>query len=85
MLTSQEAMMRTTLTIDDDVLAAAKGLASLHRKSVGEVISALARQALQPQATNLATRNGVPLLQIKSGTTPVTLEIVNNLRDEQPG
>lgn len=77
--------MRTTLTIDDDVLAAAKGLASLHRKSVGEVISALARQALQPQATNLATRNGVPLLQIKSGTTPVTLEIVNNLRDEQPG
>jgi len=77
--------MRTTLAIDDDVLAAAKGLASLHRKSVGEVISALARQALQPQAANLAMRNGVPLLQIKSQTTPVTLEMVNKLRDEHTG
>ncbi len=77
--------MRTTLAIDDDVLAAAKGLASLHRKSVGEVISALARQALQPQATGNATRNGVPLLQPQTGTMPVTLEIVNKLRDELPG
>jgi hypothetical protein len=37
-----EEKMRTTLAIDDDVLAAAKGIASLQRKSVGEVISALA-------------------------------------------
>ena len=33
--------MRTTLTIDDDVLAAAKGLAARQNKTVGEVISAL--------------------------------------------
>lgn len=77
--------MRTTLAIDDDVLAAAKGLASLHRKSIGEVISALARQALQPQAPTHATRNGVPLLQTQTATMPVTLEIVNKLRDELPG
>lgn len=36
--------MRTPLAIDDDVLAGAKDLASLHRKSIGEVISALDRQ-----------------------------------------
>lgn len=42
--------MRTTLTIDDDVLAAAKGLENLQHKSVGEVISALTRQALRPNA-----------------------------------
>lgn len=77
--------MRTTLTIDDDVLAAAKGLAALHRKSIGEVISALARQALQPQAPSHLTRNGVPLLQTQKETLPVTLEIVNKLRDELPG
>jgi hypothetical protein len=77
--------MRTTLAIDDDVLAAAKGLATLQRKSIGEVISALARQALQPQATSHATRNGVPLLQTQPGTMPVTLEMVNKLRDELPG
>jgi hypothetical protein len=77
--------MRTTLAIDDDVLAAAKGLATLQRKSIGEVISALARQALQPQANSHATRNGVPLLQTQPGTMPVTLEMVNKLRDELPG
>ena len=37
--------MRTTLTIDDDVLAAAKGLAARQNRTVGEVISALSRQA----------------------------------------
>ena len=77
--------MRTTLTIDDDVLIAAKGLASLHRKSVGEVISALARHALQPQPPSRVTRNGVPLLPTKTVTTPVTLEMVNKFRDELPG
>ncbi|WP_093556433.1 CopG family transcriptional regulator [Pseudoduganella namucuonensis] len=77
--------MRTTLTIDDDVLAAAKGLALLHRKSVGEVISALARQALQPQGPSHTTRNGVPLLPTQTGNMPVTLEMVNKLRDELQG
>lgn len=81
----KEKTMRTTLAIDDDVLAAASGLASLHRKSVGAVISALARQALQPQACSHATRNGVPLLKTQAGTMPVTLEMVNRLRDEFPG
>jgi len=77
--------MRTTLAIDDDVLVAAKVLASLQRKSIGEVISALARQARQPQASSHTTRNGVPLLQTRAGTMPVTLDMVNKLRDELPG
>jgi hypothetical protein len=40
--------MRTTLSIDDDVLAAAKGLAARQNNTVCEVVSALARQALRP-------------------------------------
>ena len=44
--------MRTTLTIDDDVLSAAKERAELERKTVGEVISALARQAMRPTASS---------------------------------
>lgn len=76
--------MRTTLTIDDDVLAAAKGLATLQRKSVGEVISELTRQALRPNTQNMKVRNGVPLLPMRSGTA-VTPELVNQLRDELPG
>lgn len=77
--------MRTTLSIDDDVLAAAKGLASLQHKSVGEVISELTRQALLPGVQKNKTRNGVPLLPVRSGATAVTAELVNQLRDELPG
>lgn len=76
--------MRTTLTIDDDVLAAAKGLAARQHKSVGEVISALSRQALRPTAAKRKARNGVPLLAVRAGAAPVTLEMVNQLRDELP-
>ena len=76
--------MRTTLAIDDDVLAAAKHLAERERKSIGEVISALARQGLTRSTRNSRqVRNGVPLLPARKGSAPVTLELVNHLRDEQ--
>lgn len=74
--------MRTTLAIDDDVLAAAKSLAELHGKTVGEVISSLARRSLSPQENSIETRNGVPLLPLRPDARPVTLELVNRLRDE---
>jgi predicted CopG family antitoxin len=54
--------MRTTLAIDDDVLSAAKEMAAMENKSVGEVISSLARRALAPEEYRVKTRNGVPLL-----------------------
>jgi hypothetical protein len=76
--------MRTTLAIDDDVLEAAKGLAERDHKTVGEVVSELARRGLKP-APSVAparTRNGVPLLEGRSGARPVTPEMVNRLRDE---
>lgn len=74
--------MRTTLSIEDDVLAAAKELAARQGKSVGEVISSLAREALRPKKSAKRTRNGVPLLPVRPGATRVTLELVNRLRDE---
>jgi len=56
-------IMRTTLSIDDDILLTAKHLAERDRKTVGEVISELARQGLA-RATRVARteRNGVLLL-----------------------
>jgi hypothetical protein len=78
-------VMRTTLAIDDDVLAAAKHLAEREHKSVGEVISTLARQGLtKGTRSTRPVRNGVPLLPTRKGGSPVTLELVNRLRDEQP-
>lgn len=75
--------MRTTLAIDDDVLAAARALADRENRSIGEVISALAREALKPRAAFAPSCNGVPLLPSRSAV-PVTPELVNRLRDELP-
>lgn len=75
--------MRTTLAIDDDVLAAARHISASENKSIGEVISTLARQGLmRASRTSRASRNGIPLLP--QGNTPVTPELVNQLLDELP-
>jgi hypothetical protein len=77
-----EGRMRTTLAIDDDVLAAAKELATMQKKSVGEVISLLARKALRPTDSAVRTRNGVPLLPVSENTARITSELVQQLREE---
>ena len=74
--------MRTTLAIDDDVLVAAKAIADQQDRSLGDVISELARKSLRkPQSA--AERNGIPLLGNRPGVL-VTLDTVNALRDELP-
>ncbi len=76
--------MRTTLSLDDDILAAAKGLAATRRQTLGEVISALARQALLPTCETRSVRNGVPLLAANANSQPVTAEFVSQLSNELP-
>ena len=75
--------MRTTLAIDDDVLVAAKAIARQQRRSLGEVVSDLARHALRRPAAP-ASRNGIPLLPVSDDATVVTIETVNGLRDGLP-
>jgi hypothetical protein len=76
-----EAGMRTTLTIDDDVLVAAKAIARQTDRTIGEVLSDLARATLRPK-TKRQERNGIPLLPVRNPNAIVTPEIVNALRDE---
>ncbi len=75
--------MRTTLDIADDVLGAAKALADEQRKSIGEVISDLARRGLS-RPVELGSRGGVPILKVRDPAVRVSLETVNSLRDETP-
>ena len=75
--------MRTTLAIDDDVLAAARAIAQQKNQTVGQVVSELARKSLRPPVAS-KERNGVPLLPVRRPGAVVTLEIVNALRDELP-
>jgi len=76
--------MRTTLNIDDDVLAAAKELANLHKMTVGAVMSSLVRQTLHPSEPARLVRNGIWLLPVQPGAGVVTLELIKELMDESP-
>jgi hypothetical protein len=81
-------MMRTTLTIDDDVLQAAKELADLQKRTTGELISEWARKGffVQQDAAmgNESLRNGLPVLPRRLDGKIVTMKHVNDLRDETP-
>ncbi|WEJ12311.1 CopG family transcriptional regulator [Sinorhizobium prairiense] len=63
--------MRTTLAIDDDVLIAAKAMATQQQRSVGEVISELARRSLR-RPRNGGERNGIPLLSARPDANDAT-------------
>jgi hypothetical protein len=76
-----DIVMRTTLDLDDDILQAAKDLASHRRTTTGKVISELARKGLAP-AGEERVRNGVPVLVRRPGAPRLTLEQINELRDE---
>jgi hypothetical protein len=73
--------MRTTLDIDDDVLAAAKERAAGQQTTAGKVISELARQALtQPAGGPLIERNGFLVLPSRGGV--VTTALVKRLEQQ---
>jgi hypothetical protein len=74
--------MRTTLDIDDDVVAAARELAACERRSLGSVISALARQGLTPARVDTETDDGLPVIRVPAGTSPITPEMVRRALDE---
>jgi hypothetical protein len=74
--------VRTTLDIDDDLMAMAKDLASQRRTTIGQVVSELIRKAVAPQP-QARIRNGVPLFVPKRGARKPNLELVNRLRDAE--
>jgi len=72
--------MRTTLNIDDDVAAAARELASEEHRSLGAVISELARRGLTPARVEVA--DGLPVIRVPEGTPPITPEMVRQGLEE---
>ena len=82
--------MRTTLDIEDDVLFAAKEIARRERKSLGQVISELARRAFAqpaagarpPRASEPLAKYGIHPLPAREGVV-VTNELIDRLRDEE--
>ena len=66
--------MRTTLTLDDDMLASARALAAQRGVSIGTIVSDLARRGLAPSQPG-AIRNGIPLFTVRPDAGPVTPQV----------
>jgi len=72
--------VRTTLELDDDVVAAAKELAAIERRSLGSVVSELARRGLTPAKVDVAGE--LPVIRVPANTAPITPEMVRRALDE---
>jgi hypothetical protein len=77
--------MRTTLDIADDVLQAAKERAQREKKTIGEMISELARRALTAPQDSSSVKEpqavyGLRPFPARGGI--VTNELINNLRED---
>jgi hypothetical protein len=74
--------MRTTLTIDDDLLEAARKLAQARRQSVGRVVSDLMRRGLAARAAAYQPGEGFPVFAVAEDSPPITLEDVKRDEDD---
>jgi hypothetical protein len=74
--------MRTTVDIDDDLLTAIKEKAAAEGSTIGRVLSRLVRRGLEPPPRKYKIRNGVPVIPAEPGEPPLTMAMVNALRDE---
>jgi hypothetical protein len=77
-------MMRTTLYISDDALQAAKERAKQEQKTIGEMISELARRALTTPQEPLSVRMPKAVYGLKPFARRggiVTNDLIDKLRD----
>ena len=90
-ITASDALttaMRTTIDIDDDVLVVAKELARAEGRTMGQVISDLARRALTQPVPGMGLEESqvayvvddFPAFPLRDGS-PVTSETVRRLQD----
>jgi hypothetical protein len=74
--------MRTTLTLDDDVYQAAATLARGSGKTVGKVLSELARRGLAPRPTKERKGDALPTFDVPKDAPLISLEAVRRAWEE---
>lgn len=72
--------MRTTLQIDDDILEDARSIARAEGRSVGAVISELARRSLRP--VGIVEIDGFPVFDVPADAPIVTSDDVARALEE---
>jgi hypothetical protein len=73
--------VRTTLKLDPDILMAARQIAADRSKSIGEVISELARRGLEARG-KVGSRQGFPVFHVPKNATPLTPDEVRRDQDD---
>jgi len=75
--------MRITLEVNNDLMQAAKDLARLSGKSIGQTLSELVRRGLARHTPVLEMHDGIPVWVQRPVELPVTSELVRNLAHEE--
>lgn len=75
-------MMRTTLDLDDTVIAVARAIARDEGISLGAAVSRLAERGLKAAGASSTTgQSGFPVFTVSADAAPITLDMVNDQRD----
>lgn len=75
--------MRTTVTIDDDVLAAARERAAREGRTLGQVLSALARLGLTARTAESSGAEFHGFRPLPSRGRPVINAAIDKLREDE--
>jgi hypothetical protein len=74
--------MRTTLDIDDHVLAVAREMSSVLEISLGAALSELARRGMSRGVQSALGSNGIPVFEVSLAATPITDDMISQALGE---
>ena len=83
MMRCYDVTMRTTISLDEDVLEAARAIARVEGRALGVVVSDLARRGLLPAQPRIDEEDGFPVFRVQTGTAPITDEMVAAALEER--
>ena len=75
--------MRTTIDLDDELLADARKLARLQSQPLARTINQLLQRGLAREVPKIEIRKGIPMMVHGPGAIPITNELVRSLLDEE--
>ena len=78
----RDAVMRTTVDLPDDVMLASRDLAARRRTTLGAVMAELLRKGLRDAEPAVSDDDGFVGLPKRGLARPITVEFVNQLREE---
>lgn len=74
-------MVRTTVTIPDDIYEVARSLAASKRISLGDALAELVRKGLHP-APRFRSKSAFPCFSVAEDAPPITLDQTLRAEDE---